>query len=148
MLIIREDRVSVAREYIEPLLEAHYRESANTAVYTLLPDYAKYEQIEQLGNLVTLLAMTEDMECVGYSVSFLTPHVHYMEQRIAYNDVIFVSKPYRDGTTGGRLMVRTRQEAKKEGCVLVQYHAKPNTTLDATLRKRLKVFETVYQDFC
>jgi len=144
MRVVQLPFVSVARHYIEPLLEAHFREVGNTAVYQLAPDWDKYQDINHAGNLITLVALTEEDECVGYSVSFLTPHVHYVRQRICYNDVLFVSRDYRTGSAGGRLLNATVAHAREAGATVMQWHAKPNTALDQLLSKRMPIFEHAY----
>lgn len=143
MRVDRVNYVGVARHYIEPLLEEHFREVGNTAVYELAPDWDKYFDISHAGNLIALLAF-DDRKCVGYSVNFLTPHVHYVKQRICYNDVLFVAKDYRTGSAGGRLLNATVQHAREAGATVMQWHAKPNTALDQLLSKRMPIFEHAY----
>lgn len=135
--------VSAAKHYITPMLEAHFREVGNTAVYALAPDWDKYQQIADNGGLTIALAWDGDY-CIGYSASFVTPHPHYVNQKVCYNDVLFVAKEYRNGSAGARLMAKTRELAKVAGCVVMQWHAKPDTALDAVLRKRANLFEHVY----
>jgi len=143
MIVTRTPFVGVARHYIEPLLEAHYQELGNTQRYELAPNYNQYHYIADAGNLIMLLAFDEDV-CVGYSVNFLSPHVHYMRQRVCSNDVLFVAKDYREGSIGGRLMARTAKEAKAAGATVLHWHAKPNTALFTILSKRSGPIEYIF----
>ena len=144
--MIRVDRVyspAAMRLFIEPLLEDHFREVGNTRVYDLAPDFAKYTAIDNANGLL-MIAAFDDEDCIGYSINFLTPHVHYVNQNICYNDVLFVAKDYRESSAGGRLMRATLQEAKHLGAKVMQWHAKPNTALDEILSKRATLFEYAY----
>jgi len=143
MMVDRIFSVAYARSLIEPLLEAHFREVGNTKVYELAPDWDKYDAIDDENNLRVLCAF-DGVNCVGYSVNFLTPHVHYVRQRICYNDVLFVAKEYRTGSAGGRLIKATTDSARQAGATVMQWHAKPNTALDQLLSKRMPIFEHAY----
>lgn len=146
MRVERWTSTASARFHIASLLPEHYIEVANIDVYTLAPDWDKYDAIDDAGNLLMWLAFNDDHRCIGYSINFLMPHIHYAHQTVLSNDVLFVSKEYRTGSIGGRLMAATRKGAKEAGAVLVQWHAKPNTPLDHVLSKRLPIFEIAYQD--
>ena len=130
---------------VTPLLEQHFREVGNTAVYTLAPDWEKYRTLMSQGNLLALLAH-EGEDCIGYSVSFMTPHVHYVGSKVCYNDVIFVRNDLRSGLAGAKLIAHTKAYALAEGVDVMQWHAKPNTQLNTALSKRLPVFEHVYSE--
>jgi hypothetical protein len=136
--------VTLARRHIEPLLRAHYEEVASK-VYTLSPDWERYYSLNREDKLLILLAFQHG-ECIGYSVTVLGDHLHYIASRVAYNDVIFVSKDHRHTTAGARLMKETRIRAKLMGASIMQWHAKPNTALDKALAKRIPLFENAYQE--
>lgn len=146
MKLIKIESFDKLFHIVSPLLEAHFKEVGNTAVYDLLPDKDKYRAIEANKGLIAIVALGEYEQCIGYSVNFLTPHVHYRNQTICYNDVLFVSKAYREGSAGGRLMKATVKEAKLAGASVMQWHAKPDTTLNRVLSKRAKLFEHVYAE--
>lgn len=135
--------IRLAQRAIEPMLEAHFKEVGNTAVYDLDPDWPKYYQIGPNG--IWLVAV-DGSECIGYSFNFVVPHIHYRKQLVCYNDVIFTRSGARGSLAGGRLLLATREHARSRGCVVVQYHAKPDTALDRTLAKRLPLFERAYTE--
>lgn len=136
--------VGLAFDHIEPLLPKHYDEVADKS-YKLRPDMNVYRTCASDGRLLMLLAFHNDA-CIGYSVTVLTPHLHYRDSFIAYNDVLFVLPEYRSTSAGGRLMKATRELAKFRKAVKLQWHAKPDTDLDRVLKKRVRPFETVYQE--
>ena len=131
---------------IRPLLAYHYDEVQKLKqVFDLKPDWDKYYKLDAAGLVISLLAM-EDEICIGYAVNFIVPHIHYADQTMSANDVIFVHKAHRSGTAGGRLMAAMRKASKQLNCDVMQYHAKPGTELDTVLAKRLPVHEHIYLD--
>ena len=112
------------------LLAAHWHEVAkNKQVMVLKPDRARYEQLEAMGGLLCLAALDADGEIVGYSVSFLGPHIHYADLIVANNDVLFLREDLRPSTVGLRLIKETERLAKSRGARLMLWHAKEATAL-------------------
>lgn len=144
-MIRRVSSPAYMRYLVEPLIEDHFLEVGNTKVYELAPDWAKYDAIDEAGGLLMLAAYHND-SCIGYSINFLTPHVHYVNQNICYNDVLFVSKEHRNSSAGGRLIIATTKAARSAGAKVMQWHAKPNTALDEVLSKRVPLFEHAYAE--
>lgn len=129
----RLSSVAEMREHAGALFREHYDEIArNKAVMVLSPDWPKYEAMEQAGLLLALSAWIGD-ELVGYSVGFITAHLHYSELRYYQNDVLFVARPHRASRLGLRLIAETEERAAAQGARLVVWHAKQGTALDALL---------------
>jgi len=121
----------------EPLFEPHYDEIArNKQVMKLKPNWPLYEALNQTGWLFIYIAMQDDV-CIGYSMNVMMHHLHYADLKIAQNDVLFVKKELRGGRLGLRLLKVTEDHARSEGCKLMLWHAKEDTTL-AALLPRLK----------
>ncbi len=139
-LILSIDRL---RKDVTPLLNEHYEEVGNTSLFDLEPDWEAYEHLLGNGSLLAIGGYDGE-RCVGYSVSFIRPHVHYIYQTMAYNDVLFVQHCYRDTSIGGRLMLETKRLAKLRDCDGVIWHAKPDTALNTLLQKRVPLHELVY----
>jgi hypothetical protein len=76
-----------------------------------------------------------DGRAVGYSINFVSPHIHYMRMCMAMNDVLFVAKSHR-ASLGIRLLHATEQAARNRGAHLMAWHAKPGTPLESILRRR------------
>lgn len=119
------------------LLEQHWHEIArNKEVMVLKPDRARYEQLESQGALVCLAAIDPDGQIVGYSVSFIGPHIHYADLIVCNNDVLFLREDLRPSSIGLRLLKETENVAKNKGARLMLWHAKENTPL-ATIMPRM-----------
>jgi GNAT superfamily N-acetyltransferase len=132
-------------ENMNHILEEHWEESAkNKHLMVLKPDEEGYLALEKANKLITLIAYAGD-EIVGYSCNIVSKHLHYADLTVAYNDVIFIRKDYRNTPLGLRLIKMTEQEAKKEGVQLMLWHAKENTSLSAILpRTGCKVQEIIF----
>ena len=133
------------RDLLQPLLEEHVAELATyPELMSLSPDWSRYESAEGLDMLHTLYAWVGD-ELVGYSCTFVTPHLHYSALRYASNDVLFVSKAHRASRVGLQLINATEALVQKAGARLMLWHAKPGTPLDTLLhRRRYKVQDLIY----
>ena len=121
----------------EPLFQEHYDEIArNKEVMVLKPNMPMYEAVDRNGFLFIYVAMQNDV-CIGYSMNIIMHHFHYADLRITQNDILFVKKEFRGGRLGLRLLKKTEDHARSEGCKLILWHAKENTTL-ANLLPKLK----------
>lgn len=90
-------------EEIRPLLQAHYEEIArHRDKIALNPDYSRYEEMDRQG-LLHAVTVRDEGRLVGYYISFVVPHLHYMDHLMALNDIVFISKPYRKGFTAIRM---------------------------------------------
>ena len=119
----------------QTLFDEHYDEIArNKHVMVLKPDEVTYRKSEEMGTLFILSARQDD-KLIGYSVNFITNHLHYVDLKVAQNDLLFISKEHRGGRLGLRLIRETETHAASLGCKLMVWHAKENTTLAAILPK-------------
>jgi len=119
------------------LFEEHYEEIArNKQIMKLKPDEETYRKMESAQQIFILSARQDDV-LIGYSVNFVTNHLHYADLKLAQNDLLFISKEHRGGRIGLKLIKETEKHATSLGCKLMLWHAKENTTLAAML-PRLK----------
>lgn len=115
------------------LLDEHWIELAkNRDLMVLKPALDKYKAMEEQKQLFTFCAYV-DGQIVGYSISFVFNHMHYADLLCCHNDLLFVSKPYRHSSIGGKLIRLTEDEARKRGAKLMTWHAKENTPLSEVL---------------
>ena len=115
------------------LFEEHFEEIArNKQVMKLKPDELTYRKMEDAGQIFILSARQSDV-LIGYSVNFVTNHLHYADLRIAQNDLLFISKEHRGGRIGLKLIRETERHATSLGGKLMLWHCKENTTLSALL---------------
>ena len=121
----------------QTLFDEHYEEIArNKHVMVLKPDEETYRKSEEMGTIFILSARQGD-KLIGYSVNFVTNHLHYADLKLAQNDLLFISKEHRGGRVGLKLIKETEKHATLLGCKLMLWHAKESTTL-AHMLPRLK----------
>lgn len=136
-LTIRSASIDEILERAGPLLRRHWDEIAlNKQLMRLDPDWSRYQDIENKGNLVVLVAETPGMGLAGYSISFVHAHLHYRNLVVAQNDVIFLDKEWRTAGVGAALLAATEQECKARGARMMMFHAKPETALEKVLPRR------------
>lgn len=96
--------ISLVKDKIQVLLKRHYTElTLDKEVMKLAPDWDRYNQLNNDGKLVIIIAYDGDV-IAGYSVFFLNEHIHYKNNIIANNDVLFLAPEYRLGMTGIKLI--------------------------------------------
>lgn len=129
----------------EALFEEHWEEIAkNKQVMVLKPDYERYKYIEETGTMKTLVAYEGDT-IVGYSVNFISKHIHYSDLSVCYNDIVFVTSNKRNSPVGLRLVKATEEKCKEWGAHMMMWHVKQNSSLDKILpRKGYNVQDIVY----
>ena len=127
------------------LFDEHYEEIArNKQVMVLKPDEETYRKSEEMGTIFILSARQNDV-LIGYSVNFVSNHLHYADLKFAQNDLLFISKEHRGGRVGLRLLKDTENHARSLGCKLMLWHCKPNTPLNEILpRLKYGVQDVIY----
>ena len=127
------------------LFDEHYKEIArNKQVMVLKPDEETYRKSEEMGTIFILSARQNDV-LIGYSVNFVSNHLHYADLKLAQNDLLFISKEHRGGRVGLRLIKDTENHARSLGCKLMLWHCKPNTPLNEILpRLKYGVQDVIY----
>lgn len=130
---------------ISEILVEHWEEVAkNKHIMVLKPDIERYLQLQNNGNLLTIIAYADD-KIVGYSCNIVANHLHYSDLKCMSNDVLFIAKEYRNTPLGLRLIKKTEEKAKKMGVKLMLWHAKQDSALDKILpRMNCKVQDIVY----
>ncbi len=135
MITIEWGRIAEIREEGGALLRAHYEElTLHKEVVRLDPDWERYLELEGEGKLA-ILVMRKEGEMVGYSVFFLTRHLHYRGLFFAMNDVLFLREDLRGGM-GLRLIRESEKRLGELGVKKIVWHAKSGTVL-ASLLPRL-----------
>lgn len=115
------------------LFHSHWDEIAlNKDLMKLKPLLDKYYQLEANGMLLIIGAYV-DGELVGYSVNFLSQHLHYADLWTCMNDIVFVDKAARKSGVGAALIRHTEELAKERGAQMMLWHVKENTSMAALL---------------
>lgn len=136
-IIFATETVAQVRADIAPLLDLHYDElTLHKDVMQLAPDWPRYETLEDADKLLAFTAR-DDGQLIGYSVWFVDAHIHYAGTLVATNDVIFLHKNYRHGTSAGRdLIGYSEQMLKSFGVDKAIWHIKFKNDWSAILRRR------------
>jgi GNAT superfamily N-acetyltransferase len=130
---------------LQDMFKDHWDELAkNKQLMVLKPFMEAYENMEAAGKLLSIFVY-DDSEIVGYSINIITPHLHYADVIMGANDIFFLSKDYRKGTLGLRLIKKTEEEMTLRGVNLVMWHAKENSEFSKILAlKKYNVQEIMY----
>ena len=97
-------------------------------IMVLNPDMGKYLAMEEVDALLCLLCMNRE-NVVGYSVGFITNHLHYKDLIYYQNDVLFVDDTVRRMGAGKVLVEKTEALVKERGGSFITWHAKEKTPL-------------------
>lgn len=130
---VRSIKASVLLEHGQGLFQAHWDEIAlNKELMSLNPDIHRYKLMEESGALFAIGVFVGE-QLVGYSVNFVTPHLHYANLICAQNDLLFLDKAHRASGAGMALIQATEHEAKARGARMLIMHAKQRTALETLL---------------
>ena len=111
-------------EEIKPLLQEHYEEICEYKdIMKLNPDYNKYLELQKLGMLHTVTVRDEG-KLIGYAITFTIKNLHYQDCLMGLNDILFISKPYRNGSLAIRLLKYVEDALKNKGVQILHYHIK------------------------
>lgn len=119
--------------HAQAMFAAHWEEIAqNKSLMVLKPDLPRYHAMDAAGMLITIGAFDGGV-LVGYSLSFVSQHLHYADLRYAQNDLLFVDAAHRKGRVGLQLIHATEDAAREAGAQMVIWHAKQGTALNDLL---------------
>lgn len=93
--VIENDLIAIYPEHYNELAVNKHRKK-------LKPDYARYRIMADQGLVHIPTARNAANELVGYWIFFVTPNLHYMDIKTAYNDIFYLRKLYRKGHNGLR----------------------------------------------
>lgn len=133
------------KDEIQPLLLDHYHEIAlNQHAIKLNPDWQEYTRLDNAGKLRCFTARSEG-ELIGYFVVIVSTSLHYKDHLFASNDVIFLSKKGRKGTTGIKLIKYASKQLEDEGVSLLMVNTKVHQPFDPIMeRLGFNLIERVY----
>lgn len=114
----------------------------------LSPDYDKYRQLEQAGQLHVVVARDKYDEMIGYLVSLVQQGLHYKNTKWAFNDLLYVSPEYRKGTTAIKLIKFSEQALKDDGVDVIVMRTKSSHDFSKLLeRYGYECMETSYSKY-
>lgn len=106
---------SAVQEEMAPLWVKHWEEVAlNRDKMPLVPDFANYDTMEQLGMLHIVVARKEG-QIVGYHFTIVRPHLHYSTTLCGQTDIYYIAPEHRTGRTPLRLFQFVEKTLKARG---------------------------------
>ena len=133
MVEYKEERFGDFFEEMKALLDDHYQELSVTKVFGLNPNYDRYLELQDSGDLFCLTCR-KDGELIGYIIYFVYRHLHYWDCLTAMEDVYFIRKDQRQGRIGLNLFKEAEKALKEHGVNRINISCKVH--LDHT-----KIFE-------
>lgn len=135
MITFQQEMLHEVVGEVDELLRLHYEELCGRKdVIKLAPLWGKYEAMERAGMLAVYTAR-DDGALVGYSAFVVMPHLHYGNNTVAVNDVLFLRESHRQGTAGIRFIRHCEREVTALGAQKITWGAKPGTNLEPILRR-------------
>jgi len=142
-MIITTEAFETFRLDAQELLQQHYEELTLFKEHiNLEPNWDSYLRLEQQKNLVLITARDKGV-LVGYTLFFLTNHMHYKSTRVAINDVLFLHKNYRKGFTGIKLLKEAETVLKALGVDKIMWHVKFTNNFGPILQRMGYVNEEI-----
>lgn len=124
MISFQQEKLDDIIPNVKELLLDHYQElTLNKARVKLKPVWTRYANMEKHNRFYAVTAR-DSGSIVGYSGFIVQPHLHYGDILVAQNDVLFLKKEYRLGTTGIRLLKFSEQCMKDIGVNKITWHVK------------------------
>jgi len=122
MQVVYQDENISVRELSE-LYQDHYEELSVTKEFQLNPDYESYDRLAQAG-MLRVITCRVDGNLAGYIIFFIQPHMHYKDCLTAFEDIYYISKPYRKGRIGIKLFQYAEEVLKGIGVNRIIYGTK------------------------
>ena len=130
-------------EDIKELTKLHYDEVAvNKDVIPLDPDWDRYKYLCD-NNLLLCITARDEKKLVGYSIFFITKHIHYKSTTYATNDVLYLHPNYRKGSLGLKLIKISEKFLKEINADKILWHIKFNKDFRSILHRLGYVDEDV-----
>jgi len=108
----------------QELWKEHYEEIAvDKDRMPMMADVEYYEACDRVGYLQIMTAR-DDGKMAGYVITLVKGHPHYASVLCGFEDMYFLSKPYRGGWTGVRLITEALKRLKARGVRKVFFHTK------------------------
>jgi len=131
---------------IKPLLHDHWKEIAvSKDKIKLSPDIETYYKLQELDKLFCLICRNKG-KMVGYIITMLHEHPHYVDHIFAQNDLFYLMPQYRKGLLAFKFLKEHEKQIKNLGVSCLLYHIKPDKDFSKILtRTNYTLFETVYK---
>jgi hypothetical protein len=102
----------------------HYEElTLHKQVVKLDPDWNRYKSLADQ-NMITIITARDKGILIGYSLFFVNSHIHYKNNIMANNDVLYLHPDYRQGRTGLKLIRKCEQVLQEQQVDKIIWHVK------------------------
>jgi len=127
------------------LFNKHYTEIAErTDVIKLDPDLDSYERLLAL-KMLEVHTIRDDNKLIGYSLWFVTNHIHYKKSVTASSDVLFIAPEYRKGSTGIKFIKWSVEKIKERNPQRIMFHVKDSVDYSPIIKRMgANFFESIY----
>jgi hypothetical protein len=127
------------------LFKNHYQEIAErTDVIKLDPDLDTYEALVKLDKL-EVHTIRDSEKLIGYSLWFITNHIHYKKSITCSSDILFIHPEYRKGMTGVKFIKWSVAKIKEHNPQRIMFHVKDSVDYSAIIKRMgAKHFESIY----
>ena len=124
MITFQKEIIYDVKDEAAPLLDMHYQElTMHKDSISLDPIWERYAALEKSG-LLEIFTARDEGKLIGYSAFFVQSHIHYAETLVAANDVLFLHKDYRKGTSGIKLIKFSESQLKARRVNKITWHVK------------------------
>lgn len=115
MITYQREEWHACLEEMEALWPLHWEEVAGDKdVIKLEPNYAMYDSLVSTGQL-HLITARADGKLIGYHVSIVRPHLHYVNSLSAFTDMYFIHPDFRKGMVGVNIFRAAEKSLKQRG---------------------------------
>lgn len=104
MITFQEEYFSKIKDELIPLQKEHWAERSEIAEIAELKTNTHMFQILEAADSLHIVTARDGLNLVGYFVSVISPHPYSTDLIMAENNAIFLSKKYRKGFTGYKLI--------------------------------------------
>ena len=130
MVVVKQSSVAEATAMpgLQSLIEEYANETGNPAIGKPDVQMSRYFDLYEKG-LLRVITAAEDGKLVGLVALVVSPSQHYGFPIVSVES-IFLSKAYRKGALGLKLLATAKSVAKKEGAPGMAIMAPPGSSLD------------------
>ena len=115
MITYQQEFLATIEKDIRPLLEEDYEEiEYNKSIRGLEPDWEAYGQLEY-NRMLKIFSCRDSGKLVGYMTVFIGPNLHDKGNFVAAQDILFLTKEYRKGRTGLKLIKFAEDCLREDG---------------------------------
>ena len=120
MITFQEETYSDVIEEIKPLLKLQWEEVCifDKERISLKPNWKGYQLLADT-KILHIITARDNQKLIGYYVSIITPHIHYMDVLVAENDIVYLDKKYRKGLTGYKLIKFAVEQLKLKVQIII-----------------------------